>query len=80
MPKNIKLDFLLAHGVLEGLQYALFYELGQVSPVENHLLYEDMHHSYGAGFRLLFRAIVLRLDLANSDEGVQTHLTINQPF
>jgi outer membrane protein assembly factor BamA len=80
VPKNIKVDFLLAHGVLEGLQYALFYELGQVSPKENHLLFEEMHQSYGAGFRLLFQAIVLRLDIANSEEGVQTYLTINQPF
>jgi hypothetical protein len=79
-PKNIKLDFLLAHGVLEGIQYALFYELGQVNPEPGDLLFKDMHESYGAGVRALFEAIVLRLDLAYSDEGLQTHLTINQPF
>lgn len=80
VPKNIKLDIYLARGVLEGLQYALFYEVGQVGPDGGSELFEEMHHSYGAGFRVLFEAIVLRLDFANSDEGLQTHLTIDQPF
>jgi len=79
-PKQINLDIYLAHGILEGIQFATFYELGQVSPEPGDLLFEDMHESYGAGIRLLFSAIVLRLDFASSDEGPQTHLTIDQPF
>ncbi|MCH8883139.1 MAG: hypothetical protein IIA41_06530 [SAR324 cluster bacterium] len=79
-PSQIRLDFFLARGILEGIQYALFYEVGQVSPESGGLLYEDMKVSYGAGIRALFDAIVLRLDVATSDEGPQTHLTIDQPF
>jgi hypothetical protein len=39
-----------------------------------------MHQSYGVGARALFEAIVLRFDLATSDEGLQTHLTIGHAF
>ncbi|MCH8844601.1 MAG: hypothetical protein IID61_16695 [SAR324 cluster bacterium] len=77
---RVELDFILARGIVQGLQYALFYEVGQVSPTPGKLLYEDMHQSYGAGVRALFDAIVLRLDVAQSDEGTQVHLTIGQPF
>ena len=77
---RVDLDFILARGIVQGLQYALFYEVGQVSPTPGKLLYEDMHQSYGAGVRALFDAIILRLDVAQSDEGTQVHLTIGQPF
>lgn len=77
---RVELDFILARGIVQGLQYALFYEVGQVSPTPGKLLYEDMHQSYGAGVRALFDAIILRLDVAQSDEGTQVHLTIGQPF
>ncbi len=80
LPVNYDLDIYLAHGIVEGLQFAVFTDAGQVSPKNNSLLYKDLHHSYGAGFRVLFQAIVLRLDLATSKEGLQTHLTIDQPF
>ena len=79
-PMFREIDVLLAHGLLEGIEAAAFYEVGQVSPREDNSLYRDMHHSYGMGARLVFEAIVLRLDLAFSDEGPQTHLTIDQPF
>ncbi len=79
-PLGRHLDILIAHGVLEALQVALFYEVGQVSPDPNHSLFDHLHQSYGAGMRALFEAIVLRFDLANSDEGVQTHLTIGHAF
>jgi len=79
-PLNTHLDIVIAHGVLEAIQLAAFYEVGQVSPTNNHTLFEQMHHSYGLGARALFQAIVLRFDLAASDEGVQTHLTIGQAF
>lgn len=79
-PLGLHLDIILAHGVVQALEYAVFYEAGQVSPENNHLLYEDVHTSYGFGMRVLFEAIVLRFDLANSDEGVQTHLTVGHAF
>jgi outer membrane protein assembly factor BamA len=79
-PKNINLDIYLAHGVMEGIQFAVFYEAGQVNPDPGHALYTELHESYGAGVRALFSAIVVRLEFASSDEGLQTILTIDQPF
>ena len=73
-------DFVLAQGVLDGLQYAAFYEQGQVSPALDERLNQDLHRDYGVGMRALIDAIVLRLDLAFSEAGPQTHLTIDQPF
>jgi hypothetical protein len=80
VPLNYDLDVYLARGIVEGLQFALFADAGQVNPKNNSSLFKDLHRSYGAGVRALFEAIVLRLDLAVSDEGLQTHLTIDQPF
>ena len=80
IPMGVELDFFLARGVLEDLQLAVFYEVGQVSPEDNSSLYDDLRQSYGFGVRMLLRAIVLRLDLAFSDEGPQTHLTVGQAF
>ena len=80
IPFGIDLDFLLARGVLEEIQAAVFYEVGQVSPRNDSSLYEDMHDSYGVGIRLLLQAIVLRFDLAIGSEGPQTHLTIGHAF
>jgi len=80
IPTNTELDIYIARGIVEGVQIAPFYEVGQVSPDNDDTLFTEMHHSYGAGVRALFEAIVLRLDLAFSDEGPQIHLTIDQPF
>ena len=79
-PMNRKLDIVVVRGVLEGLQYAAFYEVGQVNPLWNRSLVKDLHHSSGVGVRVLFQALVLRLDIARSDEGPQFHLTINHAF
>jgi hemolysin activation/secretion protein len=79
-PTDYDLDIYLARGIVEGIQLALFTDAGQVSPKNDSKLFTDLHHSYGVGVRALFEAIVLRLDLATSDEGLQTHLTIDQPF
>ena len=80
IPIGKMLDFYLVHGVLDSLQLVGFYEVGQVSPSNDSLLFKEMHHSYGGGVRALFDAIVLRLDLGTSDEGVQSHLTIGHAF
>ncbi|MCZ6533158.1 MAG: BamA/TamA family outer membrane protein [SAR324 cluster bacterium] len=80
IPLGIELDFLLARGIVEDLQLALFYEVGQVASSQNSTLYDDMRQSYGAGVRVLLQAIVLRLDLGLSEEGPQTHLTIGHSF
>ena len=80
IPLGINLDFFLARGVVEDLQLAVFYEVGQVASSQNSTLYEDLRQSFGFGVRALLRAIVLRLDVAFSEEGPQTHLTIGQAF
>jgi hemolysin activation/secretion protein len=80
VPVNYELDAYIARGLVEGIQYAVFYELGQVNPDNGPKLFDDVHRSYGAGVRALFQSIVLRFDLGFSDEGVQTHLTIDQAF
>ncbi|MCP4754592.1 MAG: BamA/TamA family outer membrane protein [Proteobacteria bacterium] len=80
IPTDLDMDVYLVHGVLEGIQLATFYEVGQVNPEQNGDLYKELHQSYGFGVRALLEAIVLRLDLAYSDEGNEVHLTIDQPF
>ena len=80
IPTNTELDIYLINGMLEGIQLAVFYETGQVSPDQSGDLYKDLHQSYGFGIRALIEAIVFRLDFAFSDEGNETHLTIDQPF
>ena len=80
IPLGKELDFILARGVIEDIQLAAFYEVGQVAPSNNSTLYQDLHQSYGLGIRVLLEAIVLRLDLAFSDVGPQTHLTVGHAF
>jgi hypothetical protein len=80
IPIDTDLNLILVRGRLDGVQLAGFYETGQVSPKADDRLYSDLHQSFGFGVRALLDAIVLRLDLAFSDEGHQTHLTIDQPF
>ncbi len=80
IPLNKELDIYIIRGTLDGLQLAAFYEAGQVSPQADNRLHEELHHSYGFGIRALLDAIVLRLDFGFSEEGSQTHLTIDQPF
>ena len=62
-------DFIIQKGVLEGLQVAGFYELGQVSRKLDQTLFEDMKYSVGAGFRILLSSLVLRTDYAVGAEG-----------
>lgn len=81
LPQNRELDIFLARGKLDAYQWAIFYEVGQVSPKKDDTLAMDLHQSYGAGFRVLLDAIVLRLDLAlGGDDGPQPHLTINHHY
>ena len=80
LPYDFEIDSLLVHGHLDGVQLAAFAEQGQVSPTRDSSLWSNQHQSFGIGARLLIDAIILRLDLATSDEGPQTHLTINHAF
>jgi len=80
IPVQYDLDAYIARGRVEAIQYAAFYEVGQVNPDNGPRLFEAMRQSYGGGVRALFAAIVLRLDLGFSEEGPQMHLTIDQAF
>ncbi len=81
IPMNRRLEIPgLAHGIVEGFQLATFYEQGQVSPDKDGSLFTHMHSDYGAGARVILQSIVVRFDVAHSDEGTQAALTINQPF
>jgi len=80
IPTNWKLNWLIINGNVEDIQLAVFAEEGQVSPEKNSRLEEGMHKSYGVGIRALIDVIVLRFDIAASDEGTQTHLTIDHAF
>ncbi len=81
IPLNRRLDIPgLAHGIISGFQLATFYEQGQVSPSKDNSLFTSMHSDFGGGVRLILQSIVVRFDVALSDEGSQTALTINQPF
>ncbi|OGG97110.1 MAG: hypothetical protein A2527_13245 [Candidatus Lambdaproteobacteria bacterium RIFOXYD2_FULL_50_16] len=80
IPINYQIDSIFAKGRLDDLQWALFYEEGQVSPLNDRQLKENLHQSSGVGLRALIDAIVLRLDVATSEAGFQTHLTIDHAF
>ena len=73
-------DFLLEKGVFEAVQSAVFYEIGQVAPTDNHALYSDFKYSAGVGIRLVFSSVVLRADYATGKEGQETTVFIGYGF
>jgi outer membrane protein assembly factor BamA len=73
-------DFFLEKGVFEAVQSAVFYEIGQVAPTDNHALYSDFKYSAGVGLRLIFSSVVLRADYATGKEGQETTVFIGYGF
>jgi len=73
-------DFLVARGVYNSLQFAAFYELGQVSSRRDSSLYSDFKTSTGLGLRAIFSSAVFRLDHAWGEEGSQTSVFWGYPF
>jgi len=72
-------DIFIAKGIRTGIQLAAFIERGSVSDGYRELL-EEGRTSYGAGFRMVLSGVVIRFDLANGNEGIQSQLFITYPW
>lgn len=69
----------LAKGVRTGIQLAAFWERGMVAD-EFGQLFKNGRESYGIGARLILSGVIIRFDLANGREGVQSQLFITYPW
>lgn len=72
-------DIFIAKGIRTGLQLAAFWERGMVTDHSNEL-FKKGRNSYGVGFRVILSGVVIRLDLADGDEGIQSQLFITYPW
>ena len=72
-------NFYIAKGVRTGMQLAFFAEQGSVAE-ESSDLFENTKSSYGLGFRLILTGVVIRMDLADGDEGTTFQLFITYPW
>jgi outer membrane protein assembly factor BamA len=69
----------VARGIRTGIQLAVFWERGTVADHTDDLL-SDGRASYGIGARLILSGVIIRFDLANGDEGIQSQLFITYPW
>jgi outer membrane protein assembly factor BamA len=69
----------LAKGVRTGIQLAAFWERGMVAD-EFGQLFKNGRESYGIGARMILSGVIIRFDLANGREGVQSQLFITYPW
>jgi hypothetical protein len=68
----LKLDWLQLVGFIEG---------GRVAPdYKADILFEDWKSDFGVGLRALTAGIVVRLDIAHSDEGTNAWVMVGHPF
>jgi len=66
---------------IDWMQLVLFAELGRVSDdYDASMFVEDLKWDVGAGFRFMAQKVVLRLDLAHSDEGMAMWAMVGHPF
>ncbi|WP_455199120.1 hypothetical protein [Kaarinaea lacus] len=72
-------DIFIARGVRTGIQLAAFWERGTVADHWDDL-FDRVRTSYGIGFRVILSGVIIRFDLANGDEGVQSQLFITYPW
>ncbi len=73
-------NYIIEKGVYEGIQLALFHEIGQVSPKNDSSLYRNFKTSTGIGFRILFNSVVFRADYATGKEGEEMTVFIGYGF
>ena len=68
-----------AKGIRTGIQLSALWERGMVA---DHFrdLWEDGRNSYGIGARLVLSGVVIRFDLADGDEGIESQLFITYPW
>ena len=69
----------IAKGIRTGIQVSAFWERGMVADHREDLL-AHARTSYGLGLRLILSGVVIRFDLANGDEGIQSQLFITYPW
>lgn len=69
----------VARGIRTGIQLAAFWERGMVADHTSDLL-GDGRTSYGLGARLILSGVIIRLDLADGAEGIQSQLFITYPW
>ena len=72
-------DIFIARGIRTGVQLAAFWERGMVADKWSDV-FDHYRTSYGLGFRLILSGVVIRLDLADGDEGLQSQLFITYPW
>ena len=72
-------DIFVARGVRTGIQLAAFWERGMVAD-EFGQLFKNGRESYGIGARLVLSGVVIRFDLAQGREGIQSQLFITYPW
>ncbi len=66
---------------VDWLQLVGFVELGRVAPAWNiETLHEDMKWNAGAGIRVLANNVIVRIDLAGSEEEALAQVFIGHPF
>ena len=72
-------DIFIAKGIRTGIQLSAFWERGMVA---DHFrdLWQDGRNSYGIGARLILSGVIIRFDLADGDEGIQTQMFITYPW
>ena len=80
LEQNTPFDWFIEKGVYQAAQFALFHEVGQVSPVNNSSLYKNFKSSTGIGLRLIFTSVVLRADVATGSEGTESTVFIGYGF
>lgn len=72
-------DIFIAKGIRTGIQLSAFWERGMVADHRDDLL-DHARTSYGLGFRVILSGVIIRLDFADGDEGVQSQLFITYPW
>jgi len=69
----------IAKGIRTGIQLAAFAERGNVAETSRDL-FKGGRNSVGIGARLILSGVVIRFDVAQGSEGVQTQLFITYPW
>ena len=72
-------NIFIAKGVRTGIQVAAFWERGSVAERAGDL-FDRSRTSYGVGFRLILSGVIIRIDLADGDEGSQSQVFITYPW
>ncbi len=73
------MDWYILKGLRTNIQLALFAETGTVADASGDLT-KDFKTSVGAGFRILFSGVTIRIDAATGDEGQEVRLFLDYPW